>query len=198
MTAVGLWCYFRLEKAKLAKKAEPVEGALGKPKVGGPFTLINQDGKEFSYPQDLNGAYSLIYFGFTHCPDICPEELEKISEVLNIIDKNQPPKKLVPIFITCDPERDSPAAIKEYLGDFHPSFIGVTGPMDQVKEAAKLFRVYFKAAKTSNGKDGDKDYLVDHTIFYYLMDPEGRYVTHFGRDHWPADVAKTILEYLNQ
>jgi len=84
------------------------------------------------------------------------------------------------------------------LLDFHPSIIGVTGALPEVKEAARLFRVYFKAAKTSNSDSVDTDYLVDHTIFYYLMDPEGEYVTHFGREHSPKDVAQTILKVMQQ
>lgn len=163
------------------------------PRIGGPFTLTDHHGQPFSYPADLKGAYALIYFGFTHCPDICPEELEKISQALDMVNKALP-GRLQPLFISCDPERDSPAAITEYLQDFHPTIIGITGPLDRVKEAARLFRVYFKAAKTGSSESGD--YLVDHTIFYYLMSPDGEYVAHFGRDHQPKEVADTILQIM--
>lgn len=108
-----------------------------------------------------------------------------------MVERRQP-GRLVPLFISCDPERDSPAALKDYLRDFHPSIIGITGEPLLVREAAKLFRVYFKAARTS--ATDPEDYLVDHTIFYYLMDPHGRYVTHFGRDHRAEEVAATIIQ----
>jgi protein SCO1/2 len=100
------------------------------------------------------------------------------------------------LFVTCDPDRDTPPVIAEYLKDFHPSIVGITGGMDDVKAAAKLFRVYFKAARTSASAKPGEDYLVDHSIFYYLMDPEGRYVTHFGRDTRPEECAAVIKEAL--
>ncbi len=221
MTALGLWYYFRCEKDRLHKSSkedavnhihiveEPVTSAIGMPKIGGPFRLINHQGRAFDYPKDLNGAHSLIYFGFTHCPDICPEELDKISEAVKMVEAAHPKGKLQTLFITCDPQRDSPQAIADYLKgtkmlsrhsksclDFHPSIIGLTGDIDAVRETAKLFRVYYKAAKTST--TDPNDYLVDHTIFYYLMDPNGQYVTHFGRDHKAKDVAQSILEVLNK
>lgn len=194
-TILGLWYYFRLEKEKMMAKKEAAAGSLGAPKIGGPFSLTDHNGNPYVFPKDLNGAHALVYFGFTNCPDICPEELDKISTAIGIVGKKSPSSKLQTLFITCDPERDDPKAIKEYLRDFHPSIIGITGPLDLVKEAARLFRVYFKAAKTGAS---DSDYLVDHTIFYYLMDPEGKYVTHFGREHHPEDVAQSIVELVEQ
>lgn len=221
VTVLGLWYYFHREQAKLRQKSkknafvcipslleEEAAGTLGTPKIGGPFTLLSHRGTPFSWPADMQGAHSLIYFGFTHCPDICPEELEKITEAVSMVEEKTKGQgmRLQPIFITCDPDRDDPAAIASYLKgtikmyflifsfeDFHPSFIGVTGSMQDVKDAARLFRVYFKAARTGGAAASD-DYLVDHTIFYYLMDPEGKYVTHFGRDHRPSDVANGIIE----
>lgn len=176
-------------------KKEASVGSVGAPKIGGPFSLTDHHGNPFSFPKDLGGAHALVYFGFTNCPDICPEELDKISTAIDIVNKKSPSSKLLTLFITCDPERDDPKAIKEYLKDFHPSILGITGPLDQVKEAARLFRVYFKAAKTGAS---DSDYLVDHTIFYYLMDPEGQYLAHYGRDHHPNDVAQSIMELIQE
>lgn len=92
---------------------EAKAGAVGAPKIGGPFTLTDHTGKSFAFPADCAGAHSLIYFGFTHCPDVCPEELEKISEALGMLgEKVQGVKTL---FVTCDPDRDTPPVIAEYL-----------------------------------------------------------------------------------
>jgi len=88
---------------------------VGKPKIGGPFSLLDHHGRPFNWPADTNGAYSLIYFGFTHCPDICPEELDKISEAVKIVEKECAAAKLQTLFITCDPERDDPKTIADYL-----------------------------------------------------------------------------------
>ena len=123
---MGLWAYYRSEKAKLDKLSrlngglsyvmsveEAKAGAVGAPKVGGPFTLTTHTGKPFAFPADLQGAHSLIYFGFTHCPDICPEELEKISEALGMLGAKL--GSLKTLFVTCDPDRDTPQVMAEYL-----------------------------------------------------------------------------------
>lgn len=174
------------------KKEHGSQPPLGSPKIGGPFELVDQHGKTFNFPADLNGAHSLVYFGFTHCPDVCPEELEKISQAIRLIESKVGVGKVIPLFVTCDPDRDTPAAITEYLRDFHPSFIGLTGAPDALKQVAKLFRVYFKPTGTSK----DNDYLVDHSIFYFLMDPQGHYALHFGKDATPEQVASDIIERL--
>ncbi|OTA62792.1 SCO1 protein [Hypoxylon sp. EC38] len=192
LTSVGLVWYFEHEKKRMQRKrvAEATKG-VGKPKVGGEFELVDQDGRPFS-SRDLKGRYSLVYFGFTHCPDICPEELDKMARMFDLVEEKAP-GALTPVFITCDPARDDPKILKSYLAEFHPRFIGLTGTYDQIKDVCKAYRVYFSTPK--DVKPG-QDYLVDHSIYFYLMDPEGDFVEALGRQHSPEQAAKVILDHM--
>lgn len=174
----GLYYFFSHEKKRLQvqQDAEANRG-YGKPLVGGPFSLIDTEGKPFTN-EELKGKFSILYFGFTHCPDICPDELDKLGVWLDQLKKEG--YEVQPIFITCDPARDSPEVMKEYLSDFHSSIIGLTGTYEQVKNVCKQYRVYFSTPE--NVKPG-QDYLVDHSIFFYLMDKDGLFVDAMGRNY---------------
>ncbi len=113
----------------------------------------------------LTGLGSQVYFGFTHCPDICPEELDKMARMIDLVRASSG-AVMRPVFITCDPARDTPAVVKTYLQEFHPAMIGLTGTWEQVKAVCKAYRVYFSTPP--NVKPG-QDYLVDHSIYFYLM-----------------------------
>ncbi|KAJ9130457.1 Cytochrome c oxidase-like protein [Coniochaeta hoffmannii] len=191
-TGAGLLYYFEREKERMQRKriAEATKG-VGRPKVGGPFSLIDQNGNTFTH-DDLKGKYSLIYFGFTHCPDICPEELDKMARFFDLVEAEMP-GAVVPVFVTCDPARDGPKELKEYLAEFHPKFVGLTGTYDQIKAMCKAYRVYFSTP--TNVKPG-QDYIVDHSIYFYLMDPEGDFVEALGRQHSPEQAAKIILDHM--
>ena len=148
------------------------------------------------------GRFSLVYFGFTRCPDICPEELDKMARIIDIVAEKAPAaaiaaddkhKGLIPTFVTCDPARDSPAALKTYLAEFHPRLIGLTGTYDDIKRMCKAYRVYFS---TPEHVAPGKDYLVDHSIYFYVMDPEGEFVEALGRQHSPDEAAKIILSHM--
>lgn len=115
-----------------------------------------------------------IYFGFTHCPDICPDELDKMSDMIDRI-KAACGDVLMPIMISCDPARDTPTVLKQYLKEFHPDIIGLTGEYEEVKQTCKVYRVYFSTPP--HVKPG-QDYLVDHSIYFYLM---GKYFSYVGR-----------------
>ncbi|KAK4108790.1 cytochrome c oxidase-like protein [Canariomyces notabilis] len=192
LTGCGLVWYFRSEKERMQRKriAESAKG-VGRPKVGGPFELVDQEGNKVT-EQDLKGRYSLVYFGFTHCPDICPEELDKMARMFDLVEE-QRPGWLTPVFVTCDPARDPPKVLKEYLAEFHPSFLGLTGTYDQIKAMCKAYRVYFSTP--TEVKPG-QDYLVDHSIYFYLMDPDGDFVEALGRQHSPDQGAKVILDHM--
>jgi protein SCO1 len=152
---------------------QPVQSS-GTALIGGPFSLVGTDGKPVT-DRDFRGRYMLIFFGFTHCPDICPAELQVTAQALDQLgDKT---KKVVPIFITLDPERDTPEAMANYVKSFGPNFVGLTGSPEAIAAAAKAYRVSY--AKVEN-KNSPGDYSVDHSALVYLMDPEGRYVTHFS------------------
>lgn len=152
---------------------QPVQSS-GTALIGGPFSLVGTDGKPVT-DRDFRGRYMLIFFGFTHCPDICPAELQVIAQALDQLGDKA--KKVVPIFITLDPERDTPEAMANYVKSFGPNFVGLTGSPEAIAAAAKAYRVSY--AKVEN-KNSPGDYSVDHSALVYLMDPEGRYVTHFS------------------
>jgi protein SCO1 len=152
---------------------QPVQSS-GAALIGGPFSLVGGDGKPVT-DRDFRGRYMLIFFGFTHCPDICPAELQVITQALEQLGDKA--KNVVPIFITLDPERDTPEAMANYVKSFGPNFVGLTGSPEAIAAAAKAYRVAY--SKVEN-KESAGDYSVDHSALVYLMDPEGRYVTHFS------------------
>ena len=152
---------------------QPVQSS-GAALIGGPFSLVGADGKPVT-DRDFRGRYMLIFFGFTHCPDICPAELQVIAQALEQLGDKA--KTVVPIFITLDPERDTPQAMANYVKSFGPNFVGLTGSPEAIEAAAKAYRAAY--SKVEN-KESVGDYSVDHSALVYLMDPEGRYVTHFS------------------
>ncbi|KAG8901428.1 Cu-binding protein [Tulasnella sp. 403] len=203
VTGVGLYYYFENEKkrVKARKEAELANVKTGRPKVGGPFSLIDQDGKPFT-ESNLLGKWSLVYFGFTNCPDICPDELDKMGVVVDLIEKQYGADKVLPVFVSVDPARDSVTQVKKYLSEFHPKMVGLTGSYDDVKKMCKAYRVYFSTPPdVKQGKQvavyagvqtltypSGEDYLVDHSIYFYLMDPEGQFVNAFGKSNTASDV----------
>ncbi|KAF9217033.1 Cu-binding protein [Podila verticillata] len=199
VTGAGLLYYFRQEKQRVEEAREEeaklakASATYGKPKIGGPFSLIDQNGVRTTN-NDFKGRYMLIYFGFTNCPDICPEELDKMAEVLDTVNKDPEIGDVItPIFITCDPQRDTVAEVNEYVKDFHKDLIGLTGSMDEIARVAKSYRVYFsKPPKLAEGED----YLVDHSIFFYLMSPDGDFVDCYAKDHTAEYVSKSVKEHI--
>ncbi|CAI5756246.1 unnamed protein product [Candida verbasci] len=190
----GLGTYFfQKEKEKIQKYKEmEANKPVGKPLVGGPFHLVDTNGNDFTEQnlKDPQGKrFSILYFGFTHCPDVCPEELDKLGDMVNHL--NEHGVDLQPIFITCDPARDSKEAIDLYLKDFHPKIIGLTGTYDEVKNTCKKYRVYFSTPP--NVKSG-QDYLVDHSIFFYVIDPEGNFTNVIGRESSAIEGAEKIIK----
>lgn len=135
--------------------------------IGGPFQLVDHHGRAVS-EQDFAGKFMLIFFGFTHCPDVCPTELQVMANAMDVLGSDG--ANVVPTFISVDPERDTPAQIKDYVAAFHPKLVGLTGTVDQVAAVAKTYKVYF-AKQPSVG--GSNEYQVDHTAFVYLMGPDG-------------------------
>ncbi len=159
--------------------------STGKALIGGPFTLTNQNGKVVT-DKDFRGRYMLVAFGYTYCPDICPAELNVISGAMEKLgDKS---KNIVPIFITVDPKRDTVEQMANYISSFYPTMVGLTGTEEQIKEAASAYRVYYAKAEG----DSDDNYLMAHSTFIYLMDPQGEYVTHFGYGISAEDLAARL------
>lgn len=143
----------------------------GKALIGGPFSLLDHDGKAVS-ERDFAGRPMLIMFGFTHCPDICPSGLQLMAAALDKLGDQA--RNLTPVFITLDPERDTPAKLKEYVTSFHPAIRGLTGSVAEVAAVAKAYRVYFKKVPLQSG-DG---YTIDHSSFFYIMDRKGEFFAH--------------------
>mmetsp|Transcript_7825 Transcript_7825/g.9864 ORF Transcript_7825/g.9864 Transcript_7825/m.9864 type:complete len:312 (+) Transcript_7825:79-1014(+) len=191
---VTYWFSTEKERLKIQKETEAKRG-YGKPLIGGGFSLVDTEGNKFTHENLKNDQkkFSIIYFGFTHCPDVCPDELDKLGLMLDEL-KEKDDIELQPIFITCDPARDSPEIIKDYLSDFHPSIIGLTGPYENVKKACKQYRVYFSTPP--DVKPG-QDYLVDHSIFFYLMDSEGNFVDVIGREVEAKEGAEKIRTHID-
>ena len=145
----------------------------GKALIGGPFTLTNQKGERVT-DETFRGKYMLVSFGYTSCPDVCPAELQLMSNAMDLLGTKS--EKVTPIFITIDPERDTVTQIAGYVENFHPRMVGLTGTPEEVKGTASAYRVYYAKAEGASTASG---YLMDHSTFLYLMDPQGQYVTHF-------------------
>lgn len=154
----------------------------GTPKIGGPFQLTDCHNNPRT-DKDYLGEYILLYFGFTKCPDICPTELAKVVKALDEYKDSKLPT-VRPVFVTVDPERDTPAALKEYSTKFPSNMHWLTGPIAKIDEAAKAYRVYYYIP-TLDERQGDNDYLVDHSIFFYLIGPNGKIIDYFGKN-WKA------------
>ncbi|QGM98035.1 SCO family protein [Methylocystis parvus] len=155
--------------------------------IGGPFQLISQTGQQVS-EKDLLGKPYLVFFGYTHCPDVCHTTLFEMSEILRALG---PDAKVGGVFVTVDPERDTPDVLKDYLSSFDPRIIGLTGPRAQLEPMLRSYRIYSKRAP---GKE--EDYAVDHTTVVYLMDKNGRFVTSFNVGRKPEEAAKDLGRYL--
>lgn len=154
--------------------------------IGGHFTLTNQDGDVFD-SDSLLGKPSLIYFGFSYCPDICPTSLDKITKVMQILDKYN--IDITPVFITVDPLRDTAFALKSYIANFHPKFIALTGSQEQITEVANKFKVYYAISPDSKNKE---QYMLDHSSFVYLMDKNGRYLRLFYMNSTVEEIVEFI------
>jgi len=162
----------------------------GKALIGGPFELVGKDGKTVT-DKDFRGRYMLVFFGFTHCPDICPAELQVMSTALE--DLGSDAEKVVPIFITLDPERDTPEAVTAYVQNFGTNFVGLTGSPEAIAKAAKAYRVTYQ--KFQDESMGD-NYSIDHSALVYLMSPDGEFVTHIPYGTPPKKMAETLRRYL--
>ena len=159
------------------------------PAIGGPFELVNTNGITMR-DTDFRGKWMFIYFGFSNCPDVCPNEMQKLTRMITQLDRKIGKDVWQPIFITVDPGRDNPKQLKEYLSDFHPRIIGLTGSQEAIERVAHAYRVYFSI---SNEYPSSTDYLVDHSIIMYLMNPEGKFVDYTTKDfNWHEMLAKVF------
>ena len=156
--------------------------------IGGPFALTDQNGKPIT-DADLKGKPSLVFFGYTHCPDVCPTTLFDISEVMRALGPDA--DRAAALFISVDPDRDTPAVLKDYLSSFDPHVRAATGDQANLDKVEKEYRVYAK--KVPTGKNGD--YSMDHSAIVYLMDKSGRFVAPFRLDRKPDESAAELRKY---
>jgi protein SCO1/2 len=175
-----------------AEMPTPSAGGVQLPQgtvLGGPFGLTDQAGRPVT-ERDFAGRWMLVYFGFTHCPDVCPTELGAIAAAID--ELGAAGERVVPVFITIDPERDTPEALAEYVPRFHPRMIGLTGTPEQVAEAARRYRVYYAKARSPD----HTDYLMDHSGFVYLVGPDGRVRSLFRPNTAPEAIAAAVRSQL--
>jgi protein SCO1 len=165
-----------------------LRGVTAPSAIGGPFQLTDQAGQTVT-EKNLQGKPTLIFFGFTHCPDVCPTSLFEISEVLRAMGKDA--DRVNAYFISVDPERDTAVAMKDYLSSFDPHLKGLTGDADAVAKVVSGFRVYAKKVPLKDG-----DYTMDHTALIYLMDRDGKFVAPFNLKRTPEAAAADLKRYL--
>jgi protein SCO1 len=156
--------------------------------IGGPFRLVDQNGKTVT-DADLKGKWSLIYFGYTHCPDACPTALNEIAIALDDLGPKRDAVR--PVFITVDPERDTPEVLKSYVTSFDAPILALTGTPEEIARAAKDYRVYYAKHPEPGG-----DYSMDHSSVIYVMDPEGRFTATFTPESSPEDIAARLKKLL--
>jgi protein SCO1/2 len=171
--------------AKQPEQSPPLAGAA----IGGPFTLTNQDGQQVS-DRDFAGKYRIMYFGYTFCPDVCPTDMQVVGTAMTRLDKSDPAlsKRIVPIFVTIDPARDTPAVLKQFVSAFYPRMVGLTGSPEAIAKTAKEFAVYYKKGDAAPGGG----YLMQHSSQTYLMDPAGKPLALLPTDQGAEAVAAEI------
>jgi cytochrome oxidase Cu insertion factor (SCO1/SenC/PrrC family) len=161
---------------------------------GGPFTLTAHTGAKVS-DTDFGGKYRLIYFGYSYCPDVCRIELHKLTTALNLLEERGfDLSPIQPLFISVDPERDTVAELADYVLDYHPSLIALTGTPDEIAEVAKSYKVYYKKRQ----QEGIEGYLMDHQSYIFVMEPDGSFNRLFTARETPTDIADTFEPVLKK
>lgn len=174
----------------------PVMGSAGQTnqvRIGGPFNLVDHLGSPVS-EATYHGRYTLVFFGYTYCPDVCPTTLGTISAALDILGDDA--ERIRPLFITVDPERDTPEYLRDYLAHFNPDIIGLTGTIEQIKSVARAYGVYYAKAQEDDA-DAD-DYLMDHTSLTFFMDEDGNYAAHFSHAADAQSMAHRMKQILSE
>jgi protein SCO1 len=170
-------------------QASQVKAALGIPQVGGHFELTTSDGRAVT-EASFRGKWLLIYFGYTFCADVCPGTLMSMAEAMKKLGPLA--EKVQPLFITLDPERDTPEKIGEYVKDFDPRFVGLVGSSQQIADTAREFHVYYRVRQLGHG-----EYVLDHSSFIYLMDRNGTFVSLLNGDLPGHEVAEHLAQFIN-
>jgi protein SCO1 len=175
------------------RAAPTPQGPLAGAAIGGPLNLVDQDGRRVS-DAAFAGRYRMVYFGYSFCPDICPVDLQHLMQGFAAFERAHPEEaaKVQPIFVTIDPERDTPATLKPYVAAFHPRLIGLTGTPAEIKAVAKAYGVYYAKAEVA----GASDYLMDHSRQAYLFGPDGKPIALLPQDENGAAVAAELAKWV--
>lgn len=180
-----------LALAACGAAADPAAPPLTGAKIGGPFALVNQDGRPTT-ERDFSGRYRLMYFGYTTCPDVCPVDLQKLMAGYAALEKQAPATaaKLAPVFVSIDPARDTPAVMKQYVTAFHPRLTGLTGTPEQIAAAAKTYAITYS-------KEGDgPSYLMNHSRMALLFGPDGQPIAIVPHDAKPEAIAAELTRWV--
>lgn len=190
----GMYMIFNLyySPESAVRKGVAMVGGEGQAHIGGEFDLVDGSGKPFTQ-KNLIGKMNLLFFGFTFCPDICPQGLSTMGLVYNDLPEDMHSNVQV-IFVSVDPERDTPQVIKPYVEAFNENFIGLTGTKEQVKKAADAYLVYYAKDENATGDD----YLVSHSGYIYLMGPDGKYIKHFSHKSDVQEISSTLKTLLQK
>lgn len=187
---LAAWWLLRSEKQQKLQQQRVEQ--LRKVALGqGNFSLLDHRGQRRS-KKDFLGTWVLLYFGFTHCPDICPDELDKLSAVVAALERDTALPPVQPLFITVDPERDDVPALARYVRDFHPRLVALTGTAEEVREAGRDYRVYASAGP----RDEDGGYMVDHSILIYLLTPDGLFLDYYNRMKSQEQIEQSIRNHM--
>ena len=178
---------------KLQKQLQSGGKTYGELNVGGSFELEDTKGNIVTN-DTLKGNWLLLYFGFTYCPDICPEQMEAMGELTDIANEELGLSNMIPVMVTIDPDRDTPEVIDEYLSDYHPKFLGLRGPEKNIDSMCKKFRVY---RSKGQALDNPNDYILDHTVTQYLINPNGKVMGYFMRNREMQDRVETLREHFD-
>lgn len=175
---------------QLMRQDAPAEGS-GSPAIGGAFALTDHTGKPVT-DRDFRGKYTLVFFGFTNCPDVCPTTLMSITDLMDEADPQG--ARITPLFVSVD-TGDTPDTMRDYLSAFHPSVVGLTGDAEQIKRVAAAYKVYYARVDQPDTTAG---YTMDHSSFLFFMDPEGRYITHFRYQDPVGEMAARITQEMEK
>jgi len=172
-----------------APATPPLQGA----KLGGPFALTDQDGHQVT-DRSFAGKYRIMYFGYTFCPDVCPVDVQNIGAGLRLLEASDPAvaAKIVPVFVSVDPARDTPAVLKAFVRAFHPRMVGLTGSATAIDAVAKEYAIYYRKGETTPGGG----YMVDHSRVTYLMDPDGKPLALLPQEQTPQAIATEIKRWV--
>lgn len=187
-----LGCSLALAACRADPGTPPLYGAT----MGGPFTLTSQDGRRVS-DTDFAGRYRLVYFGYTYCPDVCPVDLQNIGAGLRVFEQRDSARaaRVQPIFITVDPARDTPEVLSDYVANFHPRLIGLTGSEEEIARTARAYGVHYRLGEPAAG-GGPDTYLVDHSRVTVLYGPDGEPISIVAADEGPGAVTEILDQWV--